>query len=120
MFQVGSNGIISLNTSYNPARSESLPISRYKFVAPFWADIDTRGTGATYYRQTNNSALLARATNEIQMAFPLAQEVNVTNLLIVTWSAVGYYPGGIDKVMDIYYIYVSKFIKGEQGSQKCN
>lgn len=51
-----------------------------------------------YYRQTNDSVLLARATNEIQTAFPMSQNVEITNLFIVTWDAVGYYFRSTDKV----------------------
>ena len=67
-------------------------------IAPYWADVDTTGTGQIYYRQTTNSTLLARATNEIRMAFPTSQNVNVTNLLIATWDSVGYYDSRTDKV----------------------
>ena len=77
----------------------ALPLNEdIKLIAPYWADFDTRGIGQIYYRQTNNSALLARATNEIQMAFPTSQNVNVTNLFIITWDSVGYYNSGTDKV----------------------
>ena len=67
-------------------------------IAPYWADVDTAGIGQIHYRQTTNSTLLARATNEIRMAFPTSQNVNVTNLLIVTWDSVGYYLSHTDKV----------------------
>ena len=77
-----------MNTSYNPFSPQSLPISRFQFIAPFWGDVDLRGTGRIYYRQTNNPFLLARANNEIQAAFPSSQHMSVTNLFIATWDAV--------------------------------
>ena len=97
-FQVGDNGIISLNNSYNAWTARLLPLSRTQFIAPYWADFDSRGTGQIYYRQTKNPTLLARATKEIRAAFPLSQNVIINNLFIVTWDAVGYYSYGIDKV----------------------
>ena len=75
-----------------------MPINGARFIAPYWADTDLRGIGQVYYRQTNDPALLARATNDIQRAYRLSQNVIVTNLVIVTWDAVGYYSFGTDKV----------------------
>ena len=98
IFQVGDNGIISLNSPYNYWYPRSLPINDTQFIAPYWADFDQRGTGNVFYRQTRDPSLLARATNEIQAAFPMSQNVIVTNLLIVTWDTVGYYSRNTDKV----------------------
>ena len=96
--QVGDNGIVSLNSSFNIWNPNSLLVNGLQFIAPYWADFDLRGTGNVFYRQTRNPALLARATNEIQAAFPMSENVTVTNLLIVTWDAVGYYANNTDKV----------------------
>ena len=95
---MNTNGIVSLtapNTAHTP---EAFPLSENQIIAPYWSDVDIRGIGQIFYRQTTNSTLLVRATNEIRAAFPTSQNVNVTNLLIVTWDAVGYYNNGIDKV----------------------
>ena len=67
-------------------------------IVPYWSDVDLTGTGNIFYRQTKNPDLLARAANEISNAFPLSQNVTVTNLFIVTWDAVGYYYNHADKV----------------------
>ena len=96
--QIGDNGIIGLNNSYNSFSPRALPLNGIKFIAPYWADTDLRGTGQVYYRQTKDPVLLTRATNEIQRAYPLSQNVIVTNLVIATWDAVGYYSFGTDKV----------------------
>ncbi|XP_065894659.1 sushi, nidogen and EGF-like domain-containing protein 1 [Dysidea avara] len=66
-------------------------------VAPYWADVDTRGTGNVFYRQTTDPSLLARATSEIRAAFPRSINVTITNLVIATWDAVGYFSLNIDK-----------------------
>ena len=97
-FQVGDNGIVSLNKSYNTYIPRLLPINGTQFIAPYWADFDLRGFGQIFYRQTKDPVLLARATNEIQRAFPLSQNTNVINLFIVTWDSVGYYNSRVDKV----------------------
>ena len=67
------------------------------FIAPYWCDVDTSGTGQVYYRQTNDSILLARAAKDIQSA-SLSDSVMITNLFIVTWNAVGYFHSSTDKV----------------------
>ena len=102
IFQVGDNGIIGLNSVYNIWTPKLLPFNGAQFIAPYWADVDLTGTGQVYYRQTKNPVLLARATSEIQTAFPLSypfsKYLTVTNLIVVTWDAVGYYPEHTDKV----------------------
>ena len=87
-------------TSYfNDHTPRALPLSgNQRFFAPYWADADLSGIGEIYYRQTDNSTLLTRATNEIKAAFSTSQNVNVTSLFIATWDSVGYYSGRTDKV----------------------
>ena len=97
-FQVGDNGIVSLNKSYNAWTPKLLPINGTQFIAPYWADFDLTGFGQIFYRQTKDPVLLARATNEIRRAFTLSKNTNVTNLFIVTWDSVSYYNRRVDKV----------------------
>ena len=67
-------------------------------IAPYWADVDLRGIGRVFYRQTIDPSLLARATSEIRAVFPDSQNVTIKNLLIATWNKVGYYFQNVDKV----------------------
>ena len=110
-FQVGDNGIISLNTSYNLYTPRLLPLNHAGFIAPYWADVDISRTGEIYYRQTKSPILLARAAKHIQVAFPLSLNVIITNLLIVTWDAVGYYSSGTNKVLKINNYYVMFYVQ---------
>lgn len=87
-----------MNNSYNYWRPRLLPLNETKFIAPYWADADLREAGQIYYRQTKDPILLARASKEIQIAFPTSRNVIVTNLLIVTWDAVGYFLSRTNKV----------------------
>ena len=97
--QVNDNGVISFNSRYNVRTPLSLPLSGSdQIIAPYWADVDTRGTGQIFYRQTTNASLLVRATNKIRAAFPASQGVTIRSLLIATWSSVGYYYYNTDKV----------------------
>ena len=70
-------------------------------LAPYWSATDNRGIGEVFYRQTAEPTLLARASSEIREMFPMSQNVTITNLLIVTWDAVGYYFRRTDKVSSI-------------------
>ena len=100
--QVNDNGFISLNRPYNFHFPLPLPLNgtqqNEQIIAPYWADVDTRGAGEIFYRQTTNASLLVRATNEIRAAFPASENMTIQNLLIATWNKVGYYFFNTDKV----------------------
>ena len=99
ILQINDNGIISFNSRYNARTPLSLPLfGSPMIIAPYWADVDTRGSGQVFYRQTNDPSLLARATSEIRAAFNDSQNVTIRNLLIATWNRVGYYFRNADKV----------------------
>ena len=97
---MNTNGVISFGSTFTSSFTLSFPLSESddQIIAPYWADVDTRGTGDIFYRQSTDPSLLARANREIQSAYPLSQNVTVTNLFITTWDAVGYFPSQTDKV----------------------
>ena len=98
-YQVGDNGVVSFNTNFSAYTPRSLPLNGTdKIIAPYWADVDIRGNGIIYYRQTTDPSLLTRATSEIRAAFSLSQNFMAKHLLIVTWNAVGYFYSQFDKV----------------------
>ena len=70
---INNNGNISFGSSYGTFSSSPFPDPGYIMVAPFWGDVDTRGTGTVKYKIT-----------------PTAMYVN--------WEAVGYYSNMTDKV----------------------
>ena len=91
--QVHNNGYLFFKNysglDFSPA---PLPINGSAFVAPYWADIDTRRTGNVSYRITQDPELLQRARNDSSSrASPLW-------LFIATWNHVGYYNQQTDKV----------------------
>jgi len=93
--QIRDDGVISFGGRYSVRGPLSFPLS---VIAPYWADVDTRGTGDIYYRQTTDPSLLARATSEIRTAFSNSQNLTIQNLLIATWYKVGYFSQNSDKV----------------------
>jgi gliding motility-associated-like protein len=70
---INNNGNISFGAAYATFSSFPFPDPGYIMVAPFWGDVDTRGTGVVKYKIT-----------------PTAMYVN--------WEAVGYYSSYTDKV----------------------
>jgi len=83
----------------------------HRVIAPYLADVDLRGTGRVFYRQTTDPSLLARATSEIRAAFSNSQHVTIKHLLIVTWYRVGYYDGNFDKVHHYHFAYAIECCK---------
>ena len=96
--QINDNGVISFGSRFNVRTPLSFPLYGNQIIAPYWADVDTRGSGEIFYRQTTDLNLLARATSEIRAAFPESRNVTIHNLLIATWYRVGYYYQSSDKV----------------------
>ena len=99
ILQVNDDGVISFNSPFGDDTPRPLPLSGSdQIIAPYWADVDTRGIGQIFYRQSTDPSLLARASREIQSALSLTHEVELKSLLITTWDIVGYYSGNSDKV----------------------
>jgi len=90
--QVYDNGIVSLDGAFRAdIGPRFLSQTRTdKFIAPYWADFDTSRTGNTYYRQTTDPSLLGRVTNEIRAAFPMYQDLTMTNMFIATWDSINH------------------------------
>jgi len=102
-FQIGDNGIISLGKLYNHFVPQNFPLSSdQKIIAPYWADVDLRGIGNVFYRQTTDPVLIAKANSDIRESFPTSENVSISNLLIVTWDSVGYFPSKRDKVTFVH------------------
>ena len=95
--QVNNNGDLTFNAAYSTYTPLPFPIQGNPMIAPFFADVDTRGTGKVWYRSTTNSALLAKAVNDIPS---IIAGPNFTPLwlFIATWDHVGYFNNHADKV----------------------
>lgn len=53
-FYINNNGNVSINNAYATFTANSFPDPTYSMIAPFWADVDTRGatSGIVYYQLT--------------------------------------------------------------------
>ena len=72
------------------------------FIAPFWADVDTRdGLGTVFYRSVADQETLSQIKNIVsnsKAGYRLAARFNPKWALIATWEEVGYYERKGDKV----------------------
>ena len=72
------------------------------FIAPFWADVDTRGElGTIFYRNVTDQETLSQIkiiVSNSKAGFRLAARFNPKWALIATWEEVGYYSRKGDKV----------------------
>jgi hypothetical protein len=75
-FWANNNGNITFGGPVGTYTPNAFPVSGQPMIAPFWGDVDTRGTGAVYTASPN------------------------ANTLVTTWNNVGYYNAHVDKVND--------------------
>ena len=72
------------------------------FIAPFWADVDTRGgLGMVFYRNVTDQETLSdikKIVSNSKAGHHLAARFNPKWALIATWEEVGYYSTNGDKV----------------------
>ena len=72
-------------------------------LAPFWADVDTRGSGRVVYKaikRSENTSLTSHIESTVATSLTNLEDFTATWVLIVTWDHVGYYSGNSDKVHD--------------------
>lgn len=78
---INNNGNVSFGAPYSTFTANAFPDASFVMVAPFWADVDTRGAGSglVYYKITNSA-------------------------MIVRWQNVGYFNSEDDKLNDFQLI----------------
>ena len=71
-------------------------------IAPFFADVDTRGIGTVYYRLSTNANDINFANNKVRNGFAhVHSSFSASQVIIATWDSVGYFNRRNDKVMCI-------------------
>lgn len=94
---VNSNGLLSFLTEIPSFFNIQFPLD-YPVIAPLYTNVDTRGSGAVYYRETQDASLLQRATESVDEAYSYGSDFEAKSLFIATWKDVGYHSQGADKV----------------------
>ena len=93
---MNNNGDLSFGMAAGwPVSPTAFPIPNIPLIAPYQADVDTRGTGSVWYRSTRDPTLLAKAVNDIQSLYGT---FSPQWLFIATWDHVGYFFNGTDTV----------------------
>lgn len=101
MFQVNTNGLLSFLTDIPQFFSIQFPLN-YPVIAPLYSNVDTRGAGNVFYRETHDPALLQQASDNVRNFYPnLELDFNAASIFITTWLEVGYYNYGSDKASAI-------------------
>jgi hypothetical protein len=86
--------VISFLRQVSQFKPDPFPLgSDRRFIAPFWADIDTRNGGVVYYRETQDLAIRTRVSEEIRRYFARQRQFSAKWVLIVTWFNVARYGG---------------------------
>ncbi|OXB52164.1 hypothetical protein ASZ78_007861, partial [Callipepla squamata] len=97
---VNNNGVISFGTGVPEFTPHPFPLRGHRpFVAPYWADVDTRLGGDVFYRETRSPQLLARVSRDIAPIIappdPVPEPVWV---FVATWDRVPFFGAASDKV----------------------
>uniref|UniRef100_A0A8C5PVW9 Sushi, nidogen and EGF like domains 1 n=1 Tax=Leptobrachium leishanense TaxID=445787 RepID=A0A8C5PVW9_9ANUR len=91
---VNNNGVVSFLREVSQFTPVAFPISGdRRVVAAFWADVDNRRGGEVFYRETEDSKILQRATRDVHAYFPELSDFNATWVFIATWHRVTFYGG---------------------------
>ena len=117
ILQINTNGVISFTAPVPTFTPEPFPIPGRFLIAPFWADVDTRGTGEIYFKETIDEDLLIRATAVIKRATYQAAGLSRFTpkwMLIATWYQVGYFSSHTDLVIIKFYIFCFTYVKDKE------
>ena len=72
-----------------------------ELIAPFWSDVDTRGAGTVWYRNSTAAVDIDFARDYIQMGFPTQPLFTPQTVVVATWHNVGYFDQKSNRVSDI-------------------
>lgn len=86
--QVNSNGFLSFQTEIPQFINMEFPLD-YPIIAPFYSNVDTSAAGTITYYETQDPALLHRATENIHDNFLEEDNFKAKSLFIATWNGIG-------------------------------
>ena len=97
--QVNNNGRITFSDFPGVYSSRPYPlVNEYQTIAPFFGDVDTRGTGSLFYRLTDSDTTLLRQVDDLIHKLEVGSGFTSLSVTMATWSGVGYYNAMTDKV----------------------
>ena len=111
--KIRNNGYLTFNDISAHYTSSSFPVE-YTVIAPFWADVDTRGNGSVYYRETSSASIISTVASDMSNAFPSQLPFYATSVVIATWDRVGYYDRHTDKVFKLRLYFIIAILNIDQ------
>ena len=97
---MNNNGDLSFGMPWSEYVPTAFPIPNILLIAPYQANVDTRGNGSVWYRSTRDPTHLAKAARDVQSLYGT---ISPQWLFIATWDHVGYYSTNTDKVHKVSY-----------------
>ncbi|XP_068280864.1 sushi, nidogen and EGF-like domain-containing protein 1 [Nyctibius grandis] len=96
---VNNNGVVSFGAGVPEFTPRPFPLPGHRpFVAPYWADVDTRLGGDVFYRQSQDPELLARLARDLAPAVtPPEPPPRPTWAFVATWYRVSYFGSASNK-----------------------
>ncbi|KAL1489768.1 hypothetical protein ABEB36_013702 [Hypothenemus hampei] len=94
---VNSNGFLSFQTEIPQFINIEFPLD-YPIIAPFYSNVDTTSAGTISFYETQDPALLNRATENVHENFLDSVDFQTQSIFIATWNGVGYYNNKADKL----------------------
>ena len=89
---MNTNGVLSFLESVSKYTPDPFPLGdNRRLISPFWGDVDTRNGGVVTYRETTDTFILQRATDDIHRAFVDQQRFFATWVFIATWDKVAFF-----------------------------
>ncbi|XP_043266975.1 nidogen isoform X2 [Venturia canescens] len=102
---VNGNGILSFIRSMQRFFNIAFPLDD-PVIAPLYTHVDTRGSGAVYYGETDVKEIVSRASGMVRSSFKDAMDFVPSHVFLATWVDVGYYNEKSDKV-NTYQVAIS-------------
>ncbi|XP_050523369.1 nidogen isoform X2 [Daktulosphaira vitifoliae] len=93
---INSNGLVSFNSEMPTFFNVPFPLD-YPAMAAFYANIDLRGSGQVYYRESRDSRVLGQVNELVRRFYPRQSQFRAATAFIATWYQVGYYKKNADK-----------------------
>jgi hypothetical protein len=101
---VDNNGLISFDSGISQYTPVGMSAASFPAIAPYWADVDTRGTGQVWYGTRSDPTLLASLSSRISSTF------HGNRAFVATWDRVGYYGAHTDKVNSFQAVLIADAI----------
>ncbi|XP_068779485.1 sushi, nidogen and EGF-like domain-containing protein 1 [Struthio camelus] len=97
---VNNNGVVSFGVGVPEFTPHPFPLPGHRpFVAPYWADVDTRWGGDVFYRESRDPELLAQLARDLRPAVGPGDPVpQPTWAFVATWYRVAFFGTASKKV----------------------